>query len=347
MPPRVTYWTGTWDPRKEAISKEIAALRIGSRRHAPLVGFSPAHANELDLGARELRLSHRRWMALRFAAGVVEPLGDVTHVFGGRDSWHLLRAVGRRPVVLTAVVSDPPGSTPPRMDFARVVVETENERDEWLALGYPADRLAIIRPGIDLTAFCPVRRPPVHPRRLLFASTPADPHEIDARGIPLLVELARARPDIEIAVPWRQWGDVAAARQILDALCPSSNFLVRHDDVTDMRTEFAAASATIVAFDGRIGKACPNFVVEGLAMGLPCVATSESGLAPLLAASGAGVIADRSVAALSRAVDDLLAGWEVRAARARALAEREFDLSRFRARYEELYADVAGRREPA
>ena len=27
MPPRVTYWTGTWDPRQEAISKEVELLR--------------------------------------------------------------------------------------------------------------------------------------------------------------------------------------------------------------------------------------------------------------------------------------------------------------------------------
>ena len=65
MPPRVTYWTGTWDPVKEAISKEVVALRIGSRARAPVVSFSPGQPNRLVRKDRVLTLSGGAWMFLR------------------------------------------------------------------------------------------------------------------------------------------------------------------------------------------------------------------------------------------------------------------------------------------
>ena len=47
LSPRVTYWTGTWDPAKEAISKEVNALRTGPRDPLRLSPFSlPAQGNQ-------------------------------------------------------------------------------------------------------------------------------------------------------------------------------------------------------------------------------------------------------------------------------------------------------------
>src|SRR5690606_17614908 len=90
MSPRVTYWTGTWDPRKEGVSKEIAALRSGERHRAPVVAFSPGNRTALLPGERTLTLSSGWWLALRATAPLVERRGEITHVFGGQSSWHLV-----------------------------------------------------------------------------------------------------------------------------------------------------------------------------------------------------------------------------------------------------------------
>lgn len=341
MSPRVTYWTGTWDPAKEAISKEITALRTGSRARAPVVAFSPAQSTRLHLRDRVLTLSHRRWLSLRVAARLIEPTGDVTHIFGGQGSWHLFRSLGRRPILVTAVLSHGGTATLPPTRIARVVVETDDAIEEWERAGIGRDRIEVLRPGIDLTSYRPTPIDPDRRTTLLFGSTPSDPAEFEARGILLLVDLARRRPDIDIVLPWRQWGDVQAARRALERLQPPPNFIVRHEVVADLRAHFAGAHATIVLFARGAGKACPNSVVEGLASGRPAIAASDGSLAALLASSGAGVIADRNVAALSAAVDQLRAGWPGYSARARALAENSFDLRRFRARYEELYTEIA------
>lgn len=340
MPARVTYWTGTWDPDKEAISKEIALLRRHSRATAPLVAFSPAHRSGLRFHERVLMLSSRRWLTLRAAACLVEPAGDVSHVFGGRSSWHLLRSLGRRPILLTAVLASDGPAQLPRTDIALVVVETGDAVDEWVTAGVPRNRIEIQPPGIDLDRFTPAGL--LKPARftLLFASTPSDPAEFEPRGIALLVELARHRPDIDIVLPWRQWGDVGSGRAALARLRPPTNFLVEHDIVPDMREYFARAHATVAMFARGAGKACPNFVIEGLACGRPAIVSDESGLAGLVDAAGAGIATARRVPALSEAVDRLKSEWFIRSERARALAEAHFDERQFVARYEQMYQQL-------
>jgi glycosyltransferase involved in cell wall biosynthesis len=341
MPPRVTYWTGTWDPKKEAISKEINALRVGSRARSPVTAISSGQRSRLLFDQRVIQLSDRSWPALRVVAAAVEPCGHVTHIFGGRSSWHLLRALGRRPILITAAVAGDRSKAVPHVKIARVAVEASGLIKDWTDLGIERHRIEIIRPGIDLDWFHPVAPRPSTPFTLLFASTPSEAGEIAARGIPLLVELARMRPDIRILVPWRQWGDEQKSRQMLADLRPSSNFLVTHDRVNDMREFYAKAHATIVCFHPGVGKASPNFVIEGLASGLPCVSTPGVGLAGDLLESGAGIVSADEVGALSQAIDALRASLPGFAARAVAVARDRFDVRKYLSRYEEIYTELS------
>ena len=342
VPPRVTYWTGTWDPRQEAISKEINTLRSGTRASAPVVAFSSANVTRLVTRERAVTLSHRRWGMLRVIAAAVEPLGHVTHVFGGQSSWHLIRALGRRPIVLTAVVAGQPGQALPHTKLSRVVVETEDQADEWLSLKIPAERMELVRPGIDLTWHVPTAPESLARFRLLFASTPSDASEIAARGLPLMIELARQRPDIDLVIPWRQWGDVGAVTAAFKALRPPANVIVSHDAIADMRHHFATTHATLLCFEKGAGKASPNFVLEGLASGRPCLTSSDNSLGALLTRTGGGIVAAPEVAALSAAVDRLREHWACYSERSRVVAERYFDLSVFRASYDRIYRQVAG-----
>ncbi|MGH9387902.1 MAG: glycosyltransferase [Vicinamibacterales bacterium] len=344
MPTSVTYWTHTWDPSKEAISKEIVALRQGGREKAPVVAFSPGHRTRFDHRGRVLLLSSRRWLALRAVGAIVEPLGQVTHIFGGPESWHLFRSLGRRPILLTVVASRLGAVQLPMTNLVRVAVEVESSIDDWIGAGIPRARIEIVRPGVDLEWFAATSAPAASARfTLLFASTPSDPAELDARGIPVLVELARALPDVDIVVPWRAWGDVDAARKALEDLRPPANFVLTFGDVKDMRIQYARAHATIACFEVGAAKSCPNFVVEGLACARPCIATPGVGIAALLERTGAGLIASRDVASLADAVNRLRVAWMVYAERARRLAEEEFDVRHFVARYERLYDEVAAR----
>src|SRR5262245_48580451 len=104
VPSAVTYWTGLWQPGREALSNEVQVLRDLHGGRAPVVSFSSGQRTTMSIGDRVIRLSSERWALLRAVAAAVEPRGAVTHVFGALDEWHLLRAVGRRPIVFTVAL---------------------------------------------------------------------------------------------------------------------------------------------------------------------------------------------------------------------------------------------------
>ena len=340
MPPRLTYWTGVWDPAREAISKEIETLRAMGRSRAPVVSFAPAQRSALLPRQRVARLSAAHWLTLRAVAAVVEPQGEITHVFGGLDEWHLLRAVGRRPLLFTVVV---PGTSPATSVWNKVsffAAESESIAASLVAAGASADRVRVIYPGVDLEAFQPAPPPP-GPFRLLFASSPADARELEARGVPALIELARRHPDIEVVLLWRRWGDPAAAARALASLAAPPNVIVEARNGRSMRDVYCSAHAVACCYAEGVGKSVPNSVVEGLACGRPALVTRGCGIASLICESGAGVVADGDPGSLDRALDDIRKDYATRARSARALAKRHFGLERFREEYAALYARIA------
>lgn len=340
MPPQVTYWTGTYDPEKEAISKELEALRQARSLRTTVVAFSPAHSTHVDPKHGAILLSADRWMLLRGLAALLERRGDVTHIFGGFSSWHLLRALGRRPIVLTAV--SPRRSAPlslPRLP-AFVAVEADALVGEWRQAGMPASRIRVVYPGIDLSRF-ELLAPPSNKRlQLLFASSPASVAEFDERGIPLLVEIARRRRDVDVVVPWRQWGDVAAARRALDALAPPPNLHVHHDPDADMLGYFARAHATLTLFARDSGKSAPNSILEGLACGRPAIVTYGCGIARAIERTGAGVACSEALDHVSAAIDRVRHQLPAMRLAAHAAARELFDLRQFVRAYDGLYEEA-------
>lgn len=342
VPPRVTYWTGTWDPAQEAISKEVDLLRSCGGRVRPVVSLSSGQRWGLDWPSRAIRFSAREWWLMRAIAPAVERWGSVSHVFGSLDSWHLLRAVGRRPVVLTAALSGRPADRTIWSRVASFVAESEPVAAELRRHGVPAARIRLVYPGVDLHQYRPAPPPP-QPFRVLFASSPSDPREFAARGIPLLVEAARACRDIEVVLLWRAWGDRAAAARALARLAPPPNLRVEAVGDRDMPSIYQSSHLVACLYQAGFGKSCPNSVVEALACGVPALVSTGVGIADLIADNGAGVavpLEPGTVVAAIRAIRDRHPAF---ARAARRLAESVFDVRAFLAAYAEVYAAIDAR----
>lgn len=340
VPPRVTYWTGIWDPTREALSGQVDTLRHLGGSRAPVVSFSPGQRSALCPSDGVVRLSGSQWPLLRALGACVERAGDVTHVFGPMNAWHLLRAVGRRPVVFTVAI---PGPALDAAMFGKVTVfvaETEVLARALRDAGVAANRIRVIGPGVDLARFTPGPSPEGR-FRVLFASTPASVSELAARGIPLLIEAARLCPEIDVILLWRQWGDLDKAKQALAALRPPPNVIIDHRDADDIASVYLQAHATVWLAEAGTGKSCPNSVIEGLACGRPAIVSTSCGIGDLVCRSGAGLTPDRTPTAVVQAIRSLTTGAEGWRARARALAEREFGLSAFCDSYRSLYCQLA------
>jgi len=343
MPPfRVTYWTGIWEPHREGISKEVAWLRRELSPGSPVVSFTP-QSSALLAGERVLRLNVARWIPLRATALALERTGRVTHVFGGVGTGHFLYVLGRRPTVLTVVVGGPPLATEAYARVDRFVAESRELQRALIGAGIAPERIDVIYPANDLSTLADIPAPDTERFTVVFASTPADVADIDARGLGLLIELARARPDIDVYVQWRQWGAVAEARRVLESRQPPANFIVDHHEAVSAADIYRRAHATVCAFEAGTGKSAPNSVIEGLAAGRPALVTDTCGIADLVQEWEAGVVTPRSVAGLAEGVDVLRARYASARQQARRLADQEFNVTSALTRYDALYRKLATR----
>jgi glycosyltransferase involved in cell wall biosynthesis len=340
MPAGVTYWTGIWEPSREALSKEVAQLRGALAPSAPVVSFSSGQRSRLMPAGGVIRLAGRRWALLRGLAAALERRGAVSHVFGEMDAWHLLRAVGRRPVLFTVAIAGRALGPESYGKVAQFAAESVPLADALVRAGVPANRIRIVYPGIDLARFSPGVRPP-DPFRVLFASSPASAADVARRGIPSIIDAARACPEIELRLLWRTWGQSAATVRAVDALAPPPNVRLDVRDVGDMASVFQSVHATIWFPVPGHGKSCPNSVVEGLACGCPAIVSSDCGIAELIAKSGAGMVvpADRAER-LADAIREIRRDFASFSRGARDLAARVFPASAFVNNYLDLYESL-------
>lgn len=338
----ITYWTGVWEPTREAISKQVAWLRSSLAPGSPVVSFT-AQPSHLDLRNRVARVNVRRWYLLRTAVVAVEPLGRVSHVFGGIGTTnHFLHVLRRRPILFTVVVGGVPGPAAMYKNVRHFVAESRPLRDALVAAGVARDRIDLIHPAVDLSRYTPAEAPS-GPFTLLFASSPPAVDEIEGRGIGLLIELARARPDITIRVLWRQWGEVDAAARFLAARRPPDNFVVERRDAGDMAAVYRSVHATVCLFEAAVGKSAPNSVIEGLASGRPSLVSDTCGIADVIEEWHAGVVSLRSREPLIEAVTRLQRDYARLSGHARALAEAQFDRTQALTRYDQLYGRLTSR----
>jgi len=274
-----------------------------------------------------------------------EQLGEVTHAFGRIDAWPMFRALGRRPFVFTAVAPAPLLDRKMYERASAFVAESEPLATALQDAGIPRQTIRIIYPGVDLLRFVPEPLPPAQPFRIVFASSPADPDEIEPRGIGLLIELAKRHRDIEVVVPWRRWGSLRRADRALMRLSPPPNFRIEHRGSRHMADVYASAHATACLFDEGVGKSCPNSVIEGLACGRPVLISRTCGIADLVGRHGAGVVSERRPDDLSAALQQLRENLVDLSRQARVLAEKEFGLDTFCRKYIDVYTELA--RQPA
>jgi glycosyltransferase involved in cell wall biosynthesis len=281
-------------------------------------------------------------LTLRGLAAIVERCAAVTHVFGAINAWHLLRAVGRRPVVFTVAIDGP---LLERYLYDKVSIfaaESESLVSRLKVAGVSENRIRLIYPGVDLEQFRPPRRRP-HAFTVLFASSPDRPEDIGPRGIPLIIDAARRLPDMRFVLLWREWGDARALRRRVEELKPPSNVDVLRRDIPDMAGLYRTVHATVLLNEQGYGKSCPNSVVEGLAAGCPSIVADTCGIAQLIERSQAGFAVERAVEPLVRALThlrDAAPGWS---GNARAVAEQHFSQDAFVGRYRQIYGQLADR----
>ncbi|MHB1435268.1 MAG: glycosyltransferase family 4 protein [Thermoplasmata archaeon] len=169
----------------------------------------------------------------------------------------------------------------------RVIAETEMEREFLARIGVPRDRLRVIPGGIDLSACPPAsprERPPDAPLRVLFVGRV----EFEQKGVDLLLaaalRLAR-RPDLE----WRIVGEIWTPRGALTtrtARLPPSVRLVVTGRRSESELDQEYRNADVLVVPSRF-EPFGLVLLEGMARGLPIIASRVGGMPELVGESGA------------------------------------------------------------
>jgi glycosyltransferase involved in cell wall biosynthesis len=204
-------------------------------------------------------------------------------------------------------------------------------------LGYRPRRFVLIENGIDTARF----RPDPAQRATVRAALGLAPDE------PVLMHVARVDPMKDHPTLFAALDRLPGVRALLVGAGteglpahPAALALGRREDVAAL-----LAAGDLVVLPSAFGEGFSNALAEGMACGLPAVASAVGDAARIVGETGL-VVPPRAPEALADAVRQLLAEpAAARAARgraARARIEREFSLARTLAAHEALHAELAG-----
>lgn len=216
-----------------------------------------------------------------------------------------------------------------------IVVNSAAGRAAHEAIGYRPRRFVLIENGIDIARF----RPNAEARLRVRAALDIEP---DA---PLIVHVARVDPMKDHATLFAALDLLPGVRALLvgagtESLPthPAVRALGRRTDVPEL-----LAAGDLIVLPSAFGEGFSNAIAEGMACGLPAVATEVGDARRIVGETGL-IVPPRDPKALATAIRRLLdEPAEARAARGQAARRRiveAFSLDRLIGAYEALYASL-------
>ncbi len=193
-------------------------------------------------------------------------------------------------------------------------------KEELVRLGAPAEKVHVLRNGVDLDLFRPRARDAAKAALGVTGRTVASVgHLIDRKGHDLVIDAVAAIPDATLLIT----GD-GPERGALEARAQAAGVTDRtrflgprpHNELADVYS-----AADVLAL-GSTREGWPNVLLEAMACGTPAVAAPVWGCGEVIAAPAAGRLAEeRSPAAFAAALSSILdADWDRAATRTYAEA---------------------------
>ena len=232
-----------------------------------------------------------------------------------------------------------------------VVSCAEAARDYHVALGYAADKMAVIPNGFDLSRFHPDAdaRASVRGELGLPVGTPLvgivgryDPQKNHIGFLEAAALVQRQHPHVHFMLVGtgldRQNTELAAVAERA-GVAGSVHWLGRRQDIARLM-----ASLDVLVSSSGYGEAFPNVLGEAMSCCVPCVVTDVGDSAVIVGDTGR-VVAPSDMRSFAAAIDDLLTlGADARTTlghRARARVQEHFEIGQVVRRYENYYAQLA------
>ena len=241
----------------------------------------------------------------------------------------------------------------------RIVCVTDSFKEAIVAEGIPAEKIDVIKNGVDLEFFSPGRSVGPEAARIpglentdgklvvSYVGTHGMAHGLDT--VLQAAELVRDLPDVLFLLV----GDGAEREHLLkqrDIMRLDNVVMLEQQPKTRMPTVWAVTDVSLVVLKDQplFRTVIPSKIFESMAMMKPIILGVQGESAALLEQSGAGIcVQPGSAAQLARAVRHLYTEVEERVAMGiagRQFVERNFDRQVLAARYVEMLQAVVARR---
>ncbi|MCA8926619.1 MAG: glycosyltransferase family 4 protein [Alphaproteobacteria bacterium] len=223
-------------------------------------------------------------------------------------------------------------------DIDRLITVSAALGERAKALGVPAERIAVLRNGVDDQVFQPVDGSAWRLRAGDAATVIVSVGNlISAKGHDLVIRALTDLPGIHLLIAGKGPEHGALAALAAELGLADRVHLVGTMPQEELKALYSAADALVLASER---EGWPNVLLEAMACGTPVVATNVGGIPEIVTEPVAGrIVADRSATAIASGLRDLLADRPDPAA-VRAYAQR-YSWDDTIARQVALYEEVA------
>ena len=338
---RILYWTGTIEPHREGIAKEVFMLH-NHFKGSYVIGTSPHGCFMYSKKQRYFGIPSRLLPTVRHWAPYFERGFSISHIIQGIDNYHYLKARGDNPIILTAIAIGEILSMSHYKRVSQVVVECDRDRKKLISYGFAPEKVAVIYPGTDLSIFNCSAPPPEGKFKILFASSPFSFDYMEPRGLRLLLEAANIKRDVDFIFLWRRRGDTFNVLQQWISELSLTNVKVINEDIEHMNKMFSYCHATVAPFTSeKNNKSCPNSLIESLATGRPVLVSDKVGIADIIKKEMNGIVFSADVHSLVDAISKIEKDYILFKKNARPSATKYFNVNSFLNSYERLYQEVS------
>ncbi|MGQ9904034.1 MAG: glycosyltransferase [Anaerolineae bacterium] len=269
---------------------------------------------------------------------------DLHHVFNPDPFPFLALRLLRRPIVYTVVggINETHREMARRLaQFAHtIIVSSEADYERLRAWGIARGRF--VQPAIETSGFSYTPTPADAPLTLLAGSAPWTVEQFTSKGVDVLLEVARNRPNVRLVFLWRGVVFDEMMRRV-SALGLEQRVCVLNEKVDVNRVLAGVHASVVLATRSDVVKAYPHSLLESLAAGKPVLVSRVIPMARWVEQAGLGLVIDQAdVEHVLNAIAALQSsGMQFQAERLRASVADQ--TRRFIEQHEQVYRQAVDR----
>jgi glycosyltransferase involved in cell wall biosynthesis len=263
----------------------------------------------------------------------------VTHVYFPSPYFFPVLRLLREPIFYTVAGSldarRKPRAAAQLAKLRRVIVASE--RDARVLDGWGLPNHAIVRPGINTSAFVPAPLRFDRELILLMASAPWRSDQFELKGVDLLLAAAARLPFLKLILLWR--GVLAdELKQRIERLSIGARVEVVNRKVRVSEYLAKAHAAVLLTKNAAIVRAFPHSLIESLAAGKPVLVSSTIAMADYVTSNRCGLaIPDFSLGALTSGIELLMRNYNELAGKAARMRAADFSVGDMVEKHARLY----------